>query len=259
MHRCSQTRSSTNILAAASDGVFLSDITFTGVCIPVQKILRRLTSVRRPRFSVIDGAQALGHRPLNLRRLGADIYLAGTQKWFGGYHPLRIAFASNNEAAMPSEESVGDPLTDFCKSLDNQSLPRYGETVGLVSLITAAGALLYWTEQLPRVGDAWCVRRLNRRKVVASLAATSHAAVCESLGTGSALLRLPGQVRRNNIRRSLAHYGVVASEPLPVFVRLFMPHELISQLVINRLQNVFVRLGDWGSHFSCRRPASSSI
>ena len=46
---------------------------------------------------MVDGAQALGHRPIDLTELNCDLYLAGTQKWFQAYHKLRITFAGRAE------------------------------------------------------------------------------------------------------------------------------------------------------------------
>jgi len=55
------------------DGLFLSDINYLGVRIPVRQIIHGLAPYRRP-FVVVDGAQALGQRPVNIQGLECDLY-----------------------------------------------------------------------------------------------------------------------------------------------------------------------------------------
>ena len=63
------------------DGIFLSDINYLRVRLSVKEFLNVLSTAQQ-QFVALDGAQALGHRPINLAELYCDLYLAGTQKWF---------------------------------------------------------------------------------------------------------------------------------------------------------------------------------
>lgn len=154
------------------DGLFLSDVTHTGVRMPSREILQAIPAAVRPRFTVIDGAQALAHRPLRLDAIGADLYLAGAQKWFGDYHPLRMAFVSPDAGdvrhAMRSlivSSRVFDPLYELLEGVERGMQSRFGETVNLVALMTAAGALAQWNADSSQVQRTWRIRQYNRRQV----------------------------------------------------------------------------------------------
>ena len=128
------------------DGIFLSDITYDGIRLPVHELLRCLRARGSRPFAVIDGAQAFGQSPLDLGALNCDLYLAGTQKWLGAYHPLRLAFVANKDnlssiqavAASFPTDSTPDPLNRFTQSLEDNSFSSFGETVNLSAIIAAA-------------------------------------------------------------------------------------------------------------------------
>lgn len=222
-----------------SDGLFLSDVTHTGVRMPSREIIQAIPAAVRPRFTVIDGAQALAHRPLRLDSLGADLYLAGTQKWFGGYHPLRMAFVSADAGDVRTAMRnlivsglVCDPLYELLEAVEMGMQSRFGETVNLVALMTAAGALAQWNADASQVQHTWRIRQYNRRQVIRSVSQVATSVIHESLASGSLLLQV-GPARReaftfrNSLRQDLAQYQIVASEPLPGLVRLAMPSQQI--------------------------------
>jgi len=238
-------------LHAGCDGLFLSHITHTTVRMPVRQILHSLPADYRPRFTVIDGAQALGHLPVRLDTPGIDLYLAGTQKWFGGYHPLRVGFVSASAASatdddvtrvlrqLTRERRHHDPLHEFCDSIEARSLARFGETVNLTPLITAAGALAHWTASPARLTNAWHIRRQNLRQVLEAVSSCAPSAIHESLTSGAALLIVRACNRsrtRPGLRTQLARHRITASEPLTGFVRLAMPDIQLSAHATNQLR-----------------------
>ena len=120
------------------DAIFLSDITYLGVRLPLERILTRLDEDCR--FSVVDGAQAFNQRPVDLSRLACDLYLAGSQKWLCSYHPLRMAFVGRQRNAEQIEniatgtDAKRDALFNFCRCLEGRpqiGLRRNGQCVGI--------------------------------------------------------------------------------------------------------------------------------
>ncbi len=151
------------------DGVFVADITYLGLAMPISELCRQLRKSLDV-FMVIDGAQALHHRPISLRRLDCDLYLTGTQKWLGAFHPLRIAL-TGRAATTPFIQEVArhrlatfpeqDSLHAFCQSLaPSGTASAVGETVNVTALFTAYGALEATSDAAALTRD-WHVRRRN--------------------------------------------------------------------------------------------------
>jgi hypothetical protein len=238
------------------DGLFLSDITHTGVRVPYMQVLRHIRDVRSPGFTVIDGAQAFGQRPVSLLSGNADLYLAGTQKWFGAYHPLRLAFVAPQAAwavtlfdRLMIRRQLFDPLSELCRAMACGLWSPYGETVNLSALITAAGALSDWMQSPDALIARWNRRRMNRRRVLSELAPFASAAIDASLSAGIALLKLKGASyspppSRTSLRAALGREYVVASEPLRGMIRLAMPGVRLSQVELFRLGLAFGRVTD---------------
>lgn len=151
------------------DGVFIADITYLGLALPIRELCSQLRYAPNV-FIAIDGAQALHHRPISLRQLDCDLYLTGTQKWLGAFHPLRIALtgraattsfiqevARHRLATFPEQDS----LHAFCQSFaSSEPAVAVGETVNVAALFTAYGALEATGDQAMLARD-WHVRRQN--------------------------------------------------------------------------------------------------
>ena len=182
------------------DGLFLSDISYLGIRLPVVEIMHAIGSHNN--FSVIDGAQALNQRPIELSRLGCDLYLAGTQKWLCSYHPLRIALVSRHDN-VPTIKDVAaarrhgtrrtDALFNFCQTIENSGFVSYGETVNVSSLIAAAGAVGYMLSRPSPLDQRWRTRKDNALALVGGLASRVWRPLlqCESVRSGILLLCQP--------------------------------------------------------------------
>ena len=99
---------------------------------------------------MLDGAQALGHVPLELSKLRCDLLLAGCHKWLGAYHPLGVAYCGKSQSAETIECLTGgltrhrrpdDPLYRFVSDWEQGRRTRFGETVNLAPLFSCQGAL----------------------------------------------------------------------------------------------------------------------
>lgn len=130
--------------------LFLPAISNEGIRLPVAEILHTLRSQEEIRFAVVDGAQEVTHRPLQIPLHGSDFYITGTHKWLRGYHPLGIGVYARPETAplidryrlhLYETGVMDDPLLSFSEQLEANSLDGISETVNLTPLFSAKGAI----------------------------------------------------------------------------------------------------------------------
>jgi hypothetical protein len=132
------------------DGLFLSAVTYQGIRLPICQFTRTLGEREKPRFVVVDGAQALNHIPLGLGEEYCDLLLAGCHKWLRAYQTLGLAFCCRQSAErlvveacadMQSRGELDDPLLAFTNQLEGEATDGYSETVNLAPMFTAAAAV----------------------------------------------------------------------------------------------------------------------
>ena len=132
------------------DGLFLSAVTYQGVQLPVRQLVKALCRDKRPRFVVVDGAQAVNHVPLGLADEYCDLFLSGCHKWLRAYQPLGLAFCcrsaserivTETQNEMLARGELDDPLLVFATQLENEATESYSETVNLSPMFTAAAAV----------------------------------------------------------------------------------------------------------------------
>jgi hypothetical protein len=132
------------------DGVFLSAVSHLGVRLPVARILCALEAAGPLRFVVVDGAQELNHIPTDLSHESCDLYLAGTHKWLGGFHPMGIGFYGRRQsrgmidtglARLRELRVIDDPLLRFSTQIETGRVDSTTETVSLMPLFSCHGAV----------------------------------------------------------------------------------------------------------------------
>ena len=132
------------------DGLFLSAVTYQGVQLPVRRLVEALGRRDKPRFVVVDGAQALNHVPLGLADEYCDLLLSGCHKWLRAYQPLGLAFCcrrsserlvTQTQTEMLARGELDDPLLVFTNQLESEATETYSETVNLSPMFTAAAAV----------------------------------------------------------------------------------------------------------------------
>ena len=214
------------------DGLFLSDISYLGVRIPAEATLRRLGA--QCRFSVVDGAQAINHRAVEISQLGCDLYVAGTQKWFCSYHPLRIAFVGrHNNAelidAVAQDTGHHDSLFGFCRSLQGHSQSSYGETVNVSALIAAAGALQQMKRRAASRTKVWERLVANSARLNDWLDGSAVSPVIRSHSLRSGIVLARSSTKKHKLdRMTLARRGLVGSSFPDGLLRLSMPSAAFS-------------------------------
>jgi aspartate aminotransferase-like enzyme len=218
------------------DAIFLSDISYLGMRLPIESILARLNEDCK--FSVVDGAQAFNQRPVDLSRLACDLYLAGSQKWLCSYHPLRMAFVGRQRHAEQIEiiatrtAAKRDAIFNFCRSAEGHPQIAYGETVNVSALIAAAGALHQMSGRPADRCTLW--NRLTENASALANWLTDNPFVpvlsSESLRSGILLLRNRHSADDSQAvqRADLAALGLIASTFAGGLLRLSMPTIAIS-------------------------------
>ncbi len=131
------------------DGLFLPLVDNLGVRLPIERIADAIKPRCELRFVVVDGAQAIGHIPLDLHNNYCDLLIAGSHKWLRAFHSMGIGFFCNSGSRQYVADSlrrwtasgaIDDPLMRFVDELENGRSQPFGETVHVAPLIAASAA-----------------------------------------------------------------------------------------------------------------------
>lgn len=232
-------------------GLFLSDISYLGATLPVERLATELS----PDFVVIDGAQAFHQRHVDLSQSYCDLYLAGTQKWFGAYHPLRIAFVGreHNLSAIRTWEQTR-PAIDLCdgmfrfhEEVKTSNYPPFGTTVNVSPLICAAGALKQAERQHHQAHHHWQVLRANSDSFADWVADNQwrpvwmHRSLRSGIVQVESVTDLPQQAR-DRIRGALAERRVVATVYDNGTLRFSMPRSYLSFQHLSEVSRALLQL-----------------
>ena len=175
------------------DGLFLSAVTYQGVRLPINQIVRAVSELARPGFVVVDGAQAVNHTPLELDQQHCDFLVAGCHKWLRAYHPMGLGLCCRSSAEealarvfreMVERGELDDPLLTFSRALETDDCERFSETVNLSSLFTTSAA----------VSRIWNSARGCREEFTMQVAAANRAAEL-TRGTGWRPVQPDGPMR----------------------------------------------------------------
>jgi hypothetical protein len=220
------------------DGLFLSAVTFQGIRLPVAELIAELNDKEKPRFTVVDGAQALNHIPLGLANGYCDLFLAGCHKWLRAYHPMGLAcccrsssepFIESLSHDMFAEGDLDDPLFDFTSQLEQERPKSFSETVNLAPLFTAAAAVRRMaTAERPKCMEHLCQLE-NAQRAVEHAVGTGWkpATPVESLQTGILLLEsaadAPQAVPVDALRQRFLSQGIALTAYENGLVRTSFP------------------------------------
>ena len=228
------------------DGLFISDINYLGIALPITAVCHQLPDRDRS-FIVIDGAQAFGQRPVKLNELDCDLYLTGTQKWVQAYHPLRVAIGgrpASTATLVATHHSLihhtrhADPLNCFCTSvLDNEN-ESYGETVNLIALMTAAGALASGCMEFSRISHRWHMqlRNVTGMRSEVGLNVVGHASLQSAIALVAS--QSTNDQESTRLRHRLHQQGLVASVFHRGLVRLALPQFHFPRRFFHQIERV---------------------
>ena len=224
-------------IAAKCSGVFLPGISHDGLRLPIADLVHALHKLACPAFIVVDGAQAVGHVPLDLSQIPCDFYLGGCHKWMGSHLPLGIGFCPNpatrseieNECSqLIGRGSLDDPLMAFVHSIETGRQRRFTETVNLSPLFSCRGALEDQTINGPIDGH-YRRRRANADLVrrIARMTGWIPFLPAEEFRSASVLLRATSSIVRGwsptTIRERFHQRGIALTCYDRGIVRMAMP------------------------------------
>ncbi len=219
---------------AGCDGLYLTAVSNLGVRLPCEQIVRRLEATRGVRVAVVDGAQEFCQFPPAGGGGYCDLYLAGSHKWLGGYHPLSVAFYGRRRSRERVETilshmtdcgDLNDPLLRFSSRQEAGRRDPHAETVNLAPLFSAQGAV----GDQQRGIDSFATR-LSNLAAAGEVGATSGwepLVPPPGLRSGILLLRAVSQATQvrdpETTRASLRGAGVAATAYPGGLIRLSMP------------------------------------
>ncbi len=209
--------------------VSVSHVTYTtGLKLPIT----RLSELLRPRrcLLVVDGAQAVGSIPVNVRELGCDAYATSGHKWLLGPKGTGMLYIRRESRERIAPLRLASGLGAYTGATGVQDLPAL---IGL-------GAALDWLNGLGR--DAVQKRLLElRRMIVTALEGLNGVRIVSpSLESGLATpivsLHLPNHAAATVIERLLKRHNVcVKSVGRPSIDIRISPHVYNSPEEIDRL------------------------
>ena len=219
------------------NGLFLSDISYLGVRLPVEELVAQVNA----EFVVVDGAQAIHHRRVDLSKLSCDLYLAGTQKWLNAYQPLRTAFVARQRHDSAIHRAVQslrtdhrvDTLFQFCEQLQTAELPPFGTTANVTPLICAAGAVRQAHEEQRSFHDFLEIPRTNAITFIDWIADTGWRPLRLDPSLSSGIVRLlpktgSSRIPGCQIRQVLYRHGIVATSYDDSSLRFSMPTKYLT-------------------------------
>ena len=222
------------------DGLYLSDVSFEGIRLPVADLLEELAHSRSLRFVAVDGAQAVGHVPCDLGRMPCDAYLAGCHKWLGAGQTLAFLVCPRSRsrglidavlAEMVNAGEVDDPLLLLFMELEGGAPMPSGGTADLACLFSGSAALAE-AARWENVGR-FPVLRANAERVEALARGTGWQPmpVHSQLGTGIQLLETVREETRripaDCVRREFQERGIALTAFSGGILRLSMPGDPI--------------------------------
>jgi isopenicillin-N epimerase len=167
--------------------VYASHITSeTGVLLPIEKIVRRAREAGL--ITIVDGAHAPGHVPLDLEALGADFYSGNCHKWLCA--PKGAGFL---HVRPEHQERVEGPIVSWGHANASTFISRTEEqgTRDAAAYLTVPAAIAFQQEYASEAVRARCVEacREARRELCAVLG--SEPIAPEEMVLQMASVRLP--------------------------------------------------------------------
>ena len=153
------------------DALFLTAVSYDGIRLPLDSIFAVIGRSNKVRLSVVDGAQEFAHCDAKLKNLPCDLYLFGSHKWLGAYHPMSLGlygkrrsgdFLEQTLERLIATREVCDPLLKFTFSLQTGRTDEPNETVNFLPLLATSGAI----DDLAQRPAGFQTRLTNARRFV---------------------------------------------------------------------------------------------
>jgi selenocysteine lyase/cysteine desulfurase len=218
--------------------LFLPAVDNLGVQLPVRAIVRETESRSNLGFVVVDGAQVLGHVPIDLCDDTCDLFVGGCHKWLRAYLPMGLAFAVRRRSQQLSDQTllallrsrqIDDPLLRFVRQIESDDTDGYLETTNISPLISCCGAIVDLTQSSDRIHEASAVRSGNADRILNAMSGTGWGWLRSDDGLRSSVVLLQSRCENvrsadpNAVRAAFRRAGILLSNYNAGMIRLSMP------------------------------------
>lgn len=228
--------------ANGCDGLFLPAVDNLGVLFPARECVKSISSTGELRFVVVDGAQALGHVPVDLSDNWCDLFLAGCHKWLRAHQPLGFgyfgcarscSYIENKLQPLIAADAIDDPLLTMTENLRNGRWASYTETVNLAPLFTCHGALQDIFSDAFRQGSLTNDSCHSLTELLQSELKTQWRVISphDSMKTQIVLVQSPvshSSLPKETLRQQFLQHGIALTTYDGGLIRLSLPHSGIS-------------------------------
>lgn len=224
------------------DGLFLPAVDNLGVLFPARECVKAISSTGELRFVVVDGAQTLGHVPVDLSENWCDLFLAGCHKWLRAQQPLGLGYFGSERTRryidsklqrLIDSNAIDDPLLTMTEMLRNGRWASYTETVNLAPLFTCHGALQDICGEAHRQGSLTTDSRHSLAESLQSTLKTEWRIISphDSMKTQIVLMQSPvsdSSLPKETLRQRFLQHGIALTTYDGGLIRLSLPHSGIS-------------------------------
>ena len=235
------------------DGLFVPAVDNLGVQLPVRLIVRAIESrlSKEIGFVVVDGAQAIGHVPLDLCHDTCDVLVAGCHKWLRAYLPMGLAFYGRRRSRFIIDQTlsatlkyrqIDDPLLKFIRQIETNDSNGYLETTNISPLFSCCGATADLAHSTDRIREANAIRSRNADRILNATSGTDWKWLRPDDGLRSSVVLLHSQRRSvrsadpESVRAAFRHAGISLSNYDAGMLRLSMPDESLNDESIDQIR-----------------------
>ena len=236
------------------DGLFLPAVDNLGVQLPVRQIVQAIESrlSKEIGFVVVDGAQAIGHVPIDLCHDICDMLVAGCHKWLRAYLPMGLAFFGRRRSRYIIDQTlvgalkyrqIDDPLLSFVRQFESDNSNGYLETTNITPLLSCCGAVTDLTVSPDRIREASAVRAGNAGQILNAASGTGWKWLRPDDGLCSSVVLLHSQrptirsAAPDTVRYAFRRSGISLSNYEAGMIRLSMPDRSLSSEALNRVRH----------------------
>lgn len=83
----------------------------TGVALPIAEIVRHVKAAQPHTVVLVDGAQAVGHLPVDVAELGCDFYAGDAHKWLAGPDQTGFLYVRSKEHLQAIAKDASSPFS----------------------------------------------------------------------------------------------------------------------------------------------------
>ncbi|HRA90427.1 MAG TPA: aminotransferase class V-fold PLP-dependent enzyme, partial [Planctomycetaceae bacterium] len=224
--------------ANGCDGLFLPAVDNLGVLFPAMECVKAISSTGELRFVVVDGAQALGHVPVDLSENWCDLFLAGCHKWLRAQQPLGLGYFGSERTRryidsklqrLIESNAIDDPLLTMTETLRSGRWASYTETVNLAPLFTCHGALQDICGDALRPGSLTNDSCHSLAELFQSTLKTNWRLISPncSMKTQIVLMQSPvsdSSLPKETLRQQFLQHGIALTTYDGGLIRLSLPH-----------------------------------